>query len=135
MNRELYVFVEEQSSAVFVERLGSFYDISNRLTVVRNSGAGDLERSLRNKTNALDQKITRVIVLRDQDDHDCIALKKKLYELVAKDMKSSVKIRIACRELESWYIAQPEALKLARVLKSELPISLLRRDPDSISDP
>ena len=133
--RQLFVFVEEPSSAVFVRHLGRSFAVEDRLRVLEHQGAGDLEKSLATKIKVICHEKNRIIVLRDQDNYDCIDLKQKILRILPNSIHNITKVRIACRELEAWYIAQPEALKLARVLKSDLPNALLKRDPDSIIDP
>jgi len=52
------------------------------------------------------------IVLRDKDNDNCIELKNKLRDKI-KGIGRPFRVRIVCRELESWYLAQPEAVKKA----------------------
>jgi len=62
-----------------------------------------LEKTIRNHT---DQDCHFVIVC-DQDADNCIELKRRISESCQKAGRKTVcHIRIACRELESWYLAQ-----------------------------
>jgi len=62
-----------------------------------------LEKTIRNHT---DEDCHFVIVC-DQDADDCVKLKQKISESCQKTgRKARCHIRIACRELESWYLAQ-----------------------------
>jgi len=66
----------------------------------------------------------RILTLLDRDDDDCAALKKRL-DLLALDAGLAVhksgtqagggefKARIACEEIEAWYLGDPNALKTA----------------------
>ena len=48
-----------------------------------------------------------IIILCDQDNEDCVALKQRVLKLCRKTgQQSRCIVRIACRELESWYLAQ-----------------------------
>ena len=53
------------------------------------------------------------IVLRDQDTAQCKSVKSKLKKICNQAMKNNVLIRIACRELESWYLADLHAVEKA----------------------
>ena len=62
-----------------------------------------LEKTIRNHT---DEDCHFVIVC-DQDADDCVKLKQKISESCQKTgRKAMCHIRIACHELESWYLAQ-----------------------------
>jgi len=52
------------------------------------------------------------IIMRDKDNDNCIELKNKLRDKI-KDIGRPFRVRIVCRELESWYLAQPDAIKKA----------------------
>ncbi len=50
------------------------------------------------------------IVMRDKDQDDCIAVKNDLCG-IAQETGRNFRVRIVCRELESWYLAQLDAVK------------------------
>jgi hypothetical protein len=50
-------------------------------------------------------------VLRDQDAGDCKIVKTRLVEKCAEAGKPDALVRIACRELESWYLADLAAVE------------------------
>jgi len=84
-----------------------------------------------------DPQIARFIILRDQDSGECVEVKSRLAALCAQAGSPQAVVRIACRELESWYLADLEAVALAY----EKP-TLAReagkpryRDPDAIDSP
>jgi hypothetical protein len=77
--------------------------------VISHRGKSDLKRSLRNKLRSW-QGAAQFIVLHDQDSNDCITLKQELNALCPRE--KDVLIRIVCRELESWYLGDFEALSL-----------------------
>ena len=57
---------------------------------------------------------TTIIILQDQDQNDCIQLKQKLNELVLRSkIKVPYKIRIACRQLENWFLGDLKAINNA----------------------
>lgn len=52
----------------------------------------------------------RFIILRDKDAADCRVLKARLLKLAEASGKQGVLVRIACHELESWYLADLAAV-------------------------
>lgn len=76
------------------------------------------------------------MVVRDQDLADCVALKARLTELCVQAGRPDTVIRIACRELEAWYLADLAAVdqafctKLAREQQGRK-----YRQPDRLSGP
>jgi hypothetical protein len=48
--------------------------------------------------------------VRDNDGGNCAALKQRLVELCDEGGRAEALIRIACQELEAWYLGEPEAL-------------------------
>lgn len=85
----------------------------------------------------------QVIVIIDQDTDDCEALKRRIYDdavsagLVLRYQstpESSLRIRIAMTELESWFIGDPAAVRAAYPRITERDLRLRRRDPDALSD-
>ncbi|MEZ4774357.1 MAG: DUF4276 family protein [Bacteroidia bacterium] len=51
----------------------------------------------------------KVLIVHDQDSNDCLILKKDLQALCNSDIP--VVIRIACRELENWYLGDFQAIE------------------------
>ncbi|KHD08910.1 hypothetical protein PN36_10255 [Candidatus Thiomargarita nelsonii] len=75
-------------------------------------GKQDLEKNLVKKIRAYRVPNSQFIVLRDQDAGDCYTIKQKLVELCQKANKADSLVRIVCRELESWYLADLKAVEL-----------------------
>jgi len=75
-------------------------------------GKQDLEKNLVKKIRAYRVPNSQFIVLRDQDAGDCYTIKQKLVELCKKASKADSLVRIVCRELESWYLADLNAVEL-----------------------
>jgi len=101
-----------------------------------HSGKSDLQKSIPNKMRMLNHfKHTDpviLIILHDQDSHDCIALKEKLQALCQKNGNIPFLIRIVCRELEAWYLGDMKAIETAYPkFRSEKFIQKKKfRDPD-----
>ncbi|MCX8501951.1 MAG: DUF4276 family protein, partial [Alphaproteobacteria bacterium] len=71
-----------------------------------------------------------------QDLSNCRELKSRIKKLVPQECQNKTIIRIVCRELESWYLGDFDALKAAYGEKLETYRNQSRyRTPDQINDP
>jgi hypothetical protein len=140
MMRELVFFLEEESAKVLLEHLfpllipeGS--RIQARFIVFE--GKQDLDKQLPRKMRGYLNPYARFIVMRDQDSGDCKKIKKSLTALCGADHRPRTKVRIACRELESFYLGDLRAVEsglgirglAARQNKAKF------RDPDLLAAP
>jgi len=112
---ELVFFLEEQSAKVFLDGFLPFLlppEISFR--TIPHQGKHDLQRSLPRKLRAWRDPHARFIILHDKDGNDCLLLKESLRKICAQarpDIRPL--IRIACHELEAWYLGDFDALERA----------------------
>lgn len=74
-------------------------------------GKQDLEKQLEKRMRGWCVPDSLFIVLRDQDQQDCRNVKNGLVEICQRAGRPQALIRIACRELESWYIGDFEAVE------------------------
>jgi hypothetical protein len=140
MMRELVFFLEEESAKALLEHLfpnltpdGS--EIHARFIVFE--GKQELEKQLLRKLRGYLNPHARFIVMRDQDNGDCRKIKRSLVALCPSDHRPRTKVRIACRELESFYLGDLRAVEFglgirglaARQNKSKF------RDPDQLASP
>lgn len=80
-------------------------------------GKQDMERRLGGKLRGwLHTENIRFIIIRDQDSGDCVQIKQKLADICRQAGKSDVLIRIACHELESFYLGDLAAVGKAFAL-------------------
>jgi hypothetical protein len=106
--RELVFLLEEPSAKAMLESvLPRMLDQETRFRCIPFEGKQDLERQLTRKIRAYQNDQARFIVLRDQDSHpDCAAVKSRLLDLCHASGKADrCLVRIACRELETFYLA------------------------------
>lgn len=103
---------------------------------VPHDGKGDLEKSIPRKLRAWREPGVRFVVVRDNDRGDCVDLKAHLRGLCA-GREEDCLIRIACQELEAWYLGEPDALAEAFRKESlrEIGGRTRFREPDSIPYP
>jgi hypothetical protein len=138
--REIVFLLEEASAKAMLENflpriLSS--DINTRM--IPFEGKQDLEKQLVRRLRGYTNQHARFIILRDQDNHpDCKALKASLFEKCREAAKETVcTVRIACRELETFYLADLSAvergLNIENLIKHQNKAKF--RDPDRLGSP
>ena len=104
---------------------------------VSHEGKQDLEKSIPRKLAAWREPGVRFVIVRDKDSGDCRRVKDSLYSLCRQGRREDSLIRIACHELEAWYLGDADAL--ANAFGDEWLRGLARkarfRDPDSVVRP
>jgi len=134
--KNVLFLLEEQSAEAMLRELLPRCFPTLRCTYRRFSGVNKLldrlEKTIRNHAD------TRcpIIILCDQDDKDCIEFKERILNLCKKTKQESrCIIRIACHELESWYLAQLDVVAnhfgVPELLKRQNKFN----NPDSINKP
>ena len=110
-------------------------DVTPRYIVFR--GKQDLEKQLVRRLRFWCTPDTRFVVMRDQDSADCKVVKEKLVDLCEQAGKADALVRVACHELESFYLGDLAAveagLKLTGLAKRQLSSNF--RDPDRLANP
>lgn len=104
---------------------------------VSHDGAHDLERSIPIKLRAWREPGVRFVIVRDNDGTDCRQLKTRLRALCQGTHHADAVIRIACQELEAWYLG--DAAALAEAFRDASLASIggraRFRDPDGVRRP
>jgi hypothetical protein len=100
-------------------------------------GKQDLERHLVRRLRLWRLPETRFVVMRDQDSADCHSVKAKLVELCTQAGKGDSLVRVACRELESFYLGDLAAVESGLGVNgiSRHQASRKFRDPDQLGNP
>lgn len=109
--KELVFLLEEYSAKALLESLlPRLLNQEIRFRCVPFEGKQDLEKQLTRRIQAYQNRHARFIVLRDQDSHpDCRAVKTKLLDLCRYSGRAPhCLVRIACRELESFFSCRPD---------------------------
>lgn len=117
----LEILVEEPSMQNFLEIilpkiLPRGYELNMNCFIHPHQGKSDLQKSIPKKVRAYKYfpKKVKLIIVQDQDSNDCIKLKNELINLVEnQNQNQPYLIRIACRELENWYLG--DMLSIERV--------------------
>ena len=100
-------------------------------------GKQDMEHKLTAKLRGWLAPDSVFVVIRDQDAADCHAVKGKLSELCLQANKNDTLIRVACHELESFYLGDLAAVEMGLKLKglSSKQASRKYRTPDRLANP
>lgn len=138
--RELVFLLEEPSAKAMLETLlPRFLSTHVHARLIPFEGKQDLEKQMERRIRGYQNPSARFIVLRDQDSApNCHTLKS---ELLARCMKSGkiahCIVRIACRELETFYLADRAAVEQALSLRKLAMQQDVRkfRAPDPLGNP
>ncbi len=136
--KELVFLLEEVSAKVMIE--GILPRLSNSEIMFRFivfEGKQDLDKSLIRKLRGYNNPEATFIILRDQDSANCKDVKSRLKQRCNEANKPKAVVRIACRELESWYLADLNAVEKA-FSKSNLSSRQNERkfrNPDRLGNP
>jgi hypothetical protein len=109
---KIVIFLEERSAKEMLTQLFSRI-LPEHVTYqcIPFEGKNDLEKSLPLKLRGWrNDEDTRFIVLRDKDHADCKNVKQALQQICINAGKPDVVVRIACSELESWYLGDLKAV-------------------------
>lgn len=107
--------------------------------VIPFQGKQDMEKRMALRIRCYLNPQARFLVLRDQDSHaDCVALKRSLQErCVGTRRETHCLVRIACTELETFYLADlaavSQALGIPGLERQQFKSKF--RDPDSLGSP
>ena len=134
----LVFFLEEPSAAEMLKGLESRI-IPPGVAVDYKvfEGKQDLEKRLPKILRAWKKPNCLFLVMRDQDSGDCLEIKRNLVELCRRGDKENVMIRIACHELESFYLgdlaAAEQGLGLNGLRNRQKQVKF--RNPDVLGNP
>lgn len=135
---ELVFLLEELSAKAMLEGLLPRLlpdDLPVRYIVFE--GKSDLEAQLVRRLQHYRVPEARFVVLRDKDAADCHAVKAGLVEKCQQAERPDALVRIACHELESWYLADLAAVERALELSGLAGKQNRRkyRTPDALANP
>ncbi len=138
--KELVFLLEELSAKTMLESLlPRVLRADMAFRCIPFEGKRDLEKQLTRKILAYQNRTARFIVLRDQDSHpDCKDLKRELLVLChASGKADQCLVRIACTELETFYLADLLAVEKALNIPglSRQQPSRKFRAPDALANP
>jgi hypothetical protein len=134
-------FLEELSAKVMLEGFikANFPHAAQRFSLQYkvHEGKRDLENHLEKRIKYWKTPETVFVVMRDQDSGDCNVIKRKLEEKCEAAGHPEAIVRIACHELESFYlgdhVAIEKGLEIHNIRKHDR--RKLFREPDLIDQP
>jgi hypothetical protein len=140
----LIFLLEEPSAAEMLKGIlpkilpdGAHREIQTEFKIFE--GKQDLEKNITRTLKAWLTPSCSFIIMRDQDSGDCFEVKNKLLRLchAANRNDISVLVRIACRELESFYLGDLEAVERGIGLSGLASLQKKKkyREPDRLSSP
>ncbi len=143
MTKTVVFLVEEPSAeqmlAALMPRLLETTGNSNNVAykVLVFQGKSDLEKKLCRRLKGWRKPASRFVIIRDQDSGDCRVIKEKLLQLCQAAGKSDCLVRIACHELESFYLGDLAAVEAGLSLNglSQRQRQKKYRTPDSVASP
>lgn len=140
MKKEIVFLLEELSARALLESLlPRVLSAEVGFRLVHFEGKQDLEKQLERKIRGYQNPQARFLVLRDQDSFpNCVDLKNRLLALCrASGRQSACLVRIACTELETFYLADLQAVEQALDLKglASQQLSNKFRVPDRLGSP
>ena len=138
----LEILTEEHSMETFLQVLlpkilPEDYVVGINCFIRPHEGKSDLQSSVPKKMRAYPRYgyPVKVFIIHDQDSNNCILLKRELQELCKISTYSTpVLIRIACRELENWYLGDMAAIEMVypETKASRLENKAKYRNPDNL---
>jgi hypothetical protein len=136
--KTIVFFLEEPSAKEMLEGILPRIlpsDITRRYIVFQ--GKQDLEKNLVKRLRGWQLPDSVFVIMRDQDAGDCMTVKKRLVDLCEQAGKWNALVRVACHELESFYLGDLKAVEIGLELKgiaSEQRKSKFRK-PDLLANP
>lgn len=136
MSRIVFM-VEERSMKTLLDGLLPRLMPEMSFICIPHEGKQDLEKSIPRKLRAWREPGVRFVIVRDNDGGDCVVLKQKLTALHHDAGCQNALVRIACQELEAWYIGEPEAMAQAfgNPLLRDIRRKPRYRNPDAVVQP
>lgn len=129
--------LEEPSMQILLEGILPRLFPSLNFQCLAYSGKYDLDRNIVNVLRTWREPDTRFVIVRDNDNGDCLALKDRLHGLCQQGGRNDTLIRIVCQELEAWYLGEPNAMADAFGNESLRRIGnrAKYRNPDTLQNP
>ena len=136
MGRVIFM-LEEQCMKVLLDGLLPRIFPKLEFVCIAHEGKKELENSISRKLRAWREPEVCFVVVQDNDNGDCLALKQRLLQHCREGEREDTLVRIVCQELEAWYLAEPDALAVAFADEKLRSIGNQSRyrDPDTIPKP
>ncbi|MFI3155404.1 MAG: DUF4276 family protein [Methylococcaceae bacterium] len=117
MKQLVFLLEEESMKALLDVLLPKILPADIEFLCIPHEGKQDLEKSIPIKLRAWQTPGTSFVIVRDKDRADCLEIKKRLVKLCEQAGRSDSLVRIACHELESWFLGDLAAVEKAFNIK------------------
>ncbi len=133
--KKIVFLLEEPSMKEFLDEFLPRIIPGQDFICIKHEGKQDLEKSIPRKLRAWQE--VHFVIIRDNDGAQCQIVKERLRSLCKQAGRPDALIRIACQELESWYLGSLAALSCAysRPKLALLSRQAKYRDPDHLANP
>lgn len=111
----LHVFTEEPSAKnIFDKLLPKILPEGVNFRVYPHQGKKDLENALKKSLPSISRiPGSKILITHDQDSSKCKDIKDHLNKIINGNCLCDYRIRIVCKELESWFLGDLEAVSKA----------------------
>jgi hypothetical protein len=140
MPGKIVFLLEEPSVKVFLDgllpRLFPGRIEGRDFQCIPHEGKSDLDKSIPRKLSAWREPGVRFVIVRDNDNADCLKVKSGLQAQCEQSGRGDTLIRLVCQELESWYLGDLEVLD--RAFASRLDTHRYKKrfaNPDALKKP
>ncbi|MBL4702392.1 MAG: DUF4276 family protein [Phycisphaeraceae bacterium] len=113
MNELVFLLEESSAEAMLRGVLPRLCSDNIAIRYIVFEGKQDLEKQMVRRLQGYRNPEARFVVLRDKDSADCRTVKNELVRKCTQARKPKTLVRIACHELESWYLADLAAVERA----------------------
>ena len=136
MKQLVFLLEEESMKALLDVLLPQILPQGINFRCIPHEGKQDLEKSIPIKLRAWKTPGTSFVIVRDKDHANCIDIKKHLVKLCEQAGRSDSLVRIACHELESWFLGDLAAVEKAFSIKklAEQQHNRKYKEPDKLSN-
>lgn len=110
MQGKIVFLLEEPSMKILLDRMLPRLFPGLDFQCVKHEGKSDLDTSVPRKLKNWKIPGDRFVIVRDNDNGDCVDLKARFVRICADSGRPDTLIRLVCQELESWYIGDLTAL-------------------------
>ena len=132
----VFLLEEESMKALLDDLLPKILPDEVTFRCIPHEGKQDLEKSIPRKLKAWLEPETYFVIVRDKDSADCVVIKERLVNLCQQAGRADSLVRIACHELETWFLGDLAAVEKAFQIKklSSKQLNKKYKNPDQLSN-
>jgi uncharacterized protein YktA (UPF0223 family) len=136
MTKIVFLLEEPSAREVLLVLLPQIMPVENvAFQCLPHEGKSNLQKSIPRKIRAWNEPDVHFVILHDQDSADCVTLKDELCKLARNGNHPDTLVRIACSELESWFLGDLSAVEQAFAVDlSKKRNKAIYQNPDAITN-